>query len=357
MPDSALSGICFDEQDANLFLVDDIRLRADALKHSILPRLRILINVAIARIREIYGIDVLEDSTISVFPNFREKRYKHELSLHYEAAFAGLGGQRKAKWPGVARKDGKPVQILPFRFAFELSAEGLGIHLENGWLTGLDKSSFGAMLQFHLDNEAIINRLCFASRMYPFFYWADDLPFFAPFEEHYRHRVAHGVIDNHFWSYPYKFPVETNELVELVEHFILFFPVYDAYIQLAKGLSSRLLALLDSLNRLAEREYAGMELEEQRVTPETEEAVGEAARAAANKIPVMPAMRWQVFQRDKWKCVACGRGVHDGAILQVDHIIPRSRGGSDRLENFQTLCNRCNLGKGNRDMTDLRKRG
>ena len=33
---SALTGIDFDEQDANLFLVDDARLRADALQHSVL---------------------------------------------------------------------------------------------------------------------------------------------------------------------------------------------------------------------------------------------------------------------------------------------------------------------------------
>ncbi|NTW50400.1 MAG: HNH endonuclease [Chlorobiales bacterium] len=69
----------------------------------------------------------------------------------------------------------------------------------------------------------------------------------------------------------------------------------------------------------------------------------------------MPAIRWQVFQRDRWKCVACGRTSHDNVILHIDHIIPRSRGGSDTIDNYQTLCNTCNLGKGNRDDTDLRK--
>ena len=53
---SALSDIYFDEQDSSLFLVDDARLRADALKHSVLPRLRVVMNSAIALIREIYGI-------------------------------------------------------------------------------------------------------------------------------------------------------------------------------------------------------------------------------------------------------------------------------------------------------------
>jgi 5-methylcytosine-specific restriction endonuclease McrA len=77
--------------------------------------------------------------------------------------------------------------------------------------------------------------------------------------------------------------------------------------------------------------------------------------AAEQKLKVMPAIRWQVFQRDNWKCVACGRNSQDGVILHVDHIIPRSKGGSDTLENYQTLCDLCNIGKSNKDATDLRR--
>ncbi|MBK6402708.1 MAG: HNH endonuclease [Rhodocyclaceae bacterium] len=68
----------------------------------------------------------------------------------------------------------------------------------------------------------------------------------------------------------------------------------------------------------------------------------------------MPAIRWQVFQRDSWKCVACGRTSHDDAILHVDHIVPQSLGGANSLDNYQTLCDTCNIGKSNRDATDLR---
>jgi 5-methylcytosine-specific restriction endonuclease McrA len=81
------------------------------------------------------------------------------------------------------------------------------------------------------------------------------------------------------------------------------------------------------------------------------------AELAARRVRVMPALRWQVFQRDRWKCVACGRGSHDDVILHVDHILPRSQGGTDSLDNFQTLCDRCNIGKSNRDDTDLRSVG
>ena len=73
-------------------------------------------------------------------------------------------------------------------------------------------------------------------------------------------------------------------------------------------------------------------------------------------VSIMPGLRWQVFQRDDWRCVSCGKTVDEGARLEVDHIIPRSKGGKDELSNFQTLCRECNIGKSNRNQTDLRKR-
>ena len=56
-------------------------------------------------------------------------------------------------------------------------------------------------------------------------------------------------------------------------------------------------------------------------------------------------MRKEVFKRDNYTCVQCGAKKEDGATLHVDHIIPVSRGGTDELDNLQTLCGDCNLNK------------
>ena len=355
---SPLDDITFDKDDANLFQVDDARLEADALKHSVLPRLRVVANVAVALIQEIYGIDVLEDSAFWVYPNFREKRYKNEeLLFRYHAAFVGIGGQGKAKWPAFSRWDGKRVTYLPFRYGFRLSQWGLANAFDNG-LFRLKRESYDSILQFHLDNEAIVNRLCFASQISPDFYMADNLPLYATFAEHYRHRIEHGEYDNHFVGNLYKFPVERSDLLNIVHDFVRFFPVYDAYIQMAKGEPSRLTELVDRLSKCETEEHPEIYGDEGEAGDDsaTDDVVARAKEAAASRVPVMPAMRWRVFQRDGWKCVACGRTSHDGAILHVDHIVPRSKGGPDTLENFQTLCETCNIGKSNRDATDLRRR-
>ncbi len=51
-----------------------------------------------------------------------------------------------------------------------------------------------------------------------------------------------------------------------------------------------------------------------------------------------------VYRRDKGRCVYCGSTEN----LQLDHIIPFSRGGATTIENLQLLCQRCNLEKSNK---------
>lgn len=60
-------------------------------------------------------------------------------------------------------------------------------------------------------------------------------------------------------------------------------------------------------------------------------------------------LKIRVWLRDKHKCVFCGRSPATDlkVILHVDHILPWSKGGKTELENLQSLCSKCNLGKGN----------
>ncbi len=352
-----LAEITFDEQDRNLFQVDDPRLRADAIRYSILPRMHVVLREAIALIRRVYGVDVFEDSIVSYFPHFRQKRDR-ELTLKYDHALVGLGGQRrKGKWPGLTRNDSKPIQIVPFRYAFTLGQSGLAWLLEN-WSIRLSDKSYRAVLASLVDNLEVIQSLCVETGMCPQMTYGGTARYLSPLRDQYRHMMDERHFDNHYFLAPeIPYPIGPAELTRLIRKYAIFFPVYDSFLQIAKGVPTRFDELVDRANDWLEAEA---EAEEE---SESDKAAGSlsaadlarVAEVAAQRVPVMPAMRWRVFQRDKWRCVACGRRAHDGIILHVDHILPRSKGGPDTFENFQTLCSLCNGGKSNRDATDLRE--
>lgn len=61
-------------------------------------------------------------------------------------------------------------------------------------------------------------------------------------------------------------------------------------------------------------------------------------------------LRYKVLKRDNFKCVKCGASpaTEPTCKLHIDHIIPSSKCGRTILDNLQTLCEKYNLGKGNR---------
>lgn len=65
------------------------------------------------------------------------------------------------------------------------------------------------------------------------------------------------------------------------------------------------------------------------------------------------SVRYDVLKRAKNRCELCGAH-EDQAALHVDHIVPRARGGSNDISNFQALCITCNTNKRDTDDTDFR---
>ena len=69
-----------------------------------------------------------------------------------------------------------------------------------------------------------------------------------------------------------------------------------------------------------------------------------ATRPTHTREPIPMALRTAVLDRDGWRCVQCGSQEE----LQLDHIIPYSRGGATTYENLQVLCGHCNREKGSK---------
>jgi hypothetical protein len=64
------------------------------------------------------------------------------------------------------------------------------------------------------------------------------------------------------------------------------------------------------------------------------------------------SVRIKVLSRDNFHCMFCGKSpaIDIGTKLHIDHIVPFSKGGTNTVENLQTLCEECNLGKSNREI-------
>lgn len=89
------------------------------------------------------------------------------------------------------------------------------------------------------------------------------------------------------------------------------------------------------------------------VTPAIKEPQSSVSQKKERRTPRAPNTRLtiKVWIRDRSTCRICGRSPANqpGTILHVDHIVPWAppHCGETILENLQTLCERCNLGKGN----------
>ena len=56
-------------------------------------------------------------------------------------------------------------------------------------------------------------------------------------------------------------------------------------------------------------------------------------------------LREAVFTRDGYTCQCCGKTVDDHVILHVHHIVYRSQGGTNRMGNLVTVCEKCHTPK------------
>ena len=95
--------------------------------------------------------------------------------------------------------------------------------------------------------------------------------------------------------------------------------------------------------------------------PMTEETIVELIKALEGKLSVSAftkeqralmtsKLREHIKTRDNFTCCICGNSVlaEPNLLLEIDHIIPVSKGGCTVEDNLQTLCWKCNRAKSNK---------
>lgn len=95
--------------------------------------------------------------------------------------------------------------------------------------------------------------------------------------------------------------------------------------------------------------------------PMTEETIAELIKTLENRLTasafakeqrtlMTKKLREAIKARDNYTCCNCGNSTHvePNLLLEIDHIIPVSKGGRTEESNLQTLCWKCNRAKSNK---------
>lgn len=63
--------------------------------------------------------------------------------------------------------------------------------------------------------------------------------------------------------------------------------------------------------------------------------------------------RW-LLEKAHGKCEYCGVGLPEVSRMEVDHVVPKSKGGPTDIENLRASCSTCNSAKRDGDLERLR---
>jgi len=153
------------------------------------------------------------------------------------------------------------------------------------------------------------------------------------------------------------FLVEDESQIEYYEHIVKRWP--DATLRKRHNLVTRVkdvYGLTDEVSGLTEDEAAKLVSLCNRRLEEYKEHRGSNIwhhrEYGLDQIP--GKTRYEVLKRAKGRCQLCGIP-KEQRFLDVDHIKPRKAGGTNDIDNLQSLCWKCNAAKGAGDDTDFRK--
>lgn len=344
-----LKDVVFEFEDREVFDIEDPRKRAQALRRYFFPKLNVLLNSGRSLIAAIYGGEALDVFTEAQSPKPKEGDWE---TKKFDAAHLGLVGVRVESGLSLLGSNGKPVQYGISHLWFEVFRRGTLAITFIPMMYGKDKKFETRVSNAFREYEDALCTICSAT-----FVSNHTCMMLGTFSEALEPKTLR---ETPFASRGFEFPVGRDDgLLQLVAGFAALFPFQKLVTDLSMSRPTTIESDLDALwgwwdengPEIFVPERAGIE----RVQPE-----GARVRVdweSDTRAMVTAGQRFRIFDRDDYRCLACGRSAEgDGVVLHVDHITPRSKGGSDDDENLQTLCAECNLGKGNRSDRDLRER-
>lgn len=346
MKQTSIDDVIFELKDIEIFKIPDTKTRIATVQNYFFPRLEILLRFTLEIIREIYDVNPYEKMTFVYYPSNRPKA-RENRDFHW--VHIGLSGKRIVNRElKFRRRDGKAFRLHPTYLTFNIDFEG-SIHVELLPFRQYVSSEFiAAVTDLYRANYDTLSPILSLHQISH-----DRDAQFIDLKDAFVGKKE-DVNTNWFYSPTYYFPVSLDRgLWRSVLCFAALYPLLEAFNCLGEGETPHLPEMLDNLKAWHLAQKPDEENEEE-LQEENEEI---------SKIPeldsytyVRASTWWAVLARDNWTCCSCGRSSkEEGIILEVDHIVPRSKGGSDDIGNLQSLCKKCNIGKSNKDATDLRR--
>lgn len=340
----------FEMRDIEVFDIPDTKTRIATVQNYFFPRLEILMRFTMDLIQEIYGVNPYEKMTFVYYPNNRKKSVE---SRDFYQVYIGLSGKRRTdRELKFKRRDGKAFQYHPTYLTYTINFAGtirvellpFRTYVSSEFIAAVDalyKENYVTLSPVFGLQQISHERACeFVNLQDTFTGEKDDV-----------NRTL-------LFSPSYYFPSSYERgLGDLILSFIALYPLLEAFNALGEGEKPQLPQMLANF-----KDWCLTATVEDEVEDDTDIDEDNEDKVALN-IPeldsytfVRAGLWWSVLARDNWTCCSCGRQAQeDGITLEVDHIIPRSKGGTDETSNLQTLCKKCNIGKSNKDMTDLRR--
>ena len=345
----------FEQRDLDIFRIQDAKTKLATLQNYFFPRMEIMLRHSVELAREVYGTNPFETMTVVRTPNHRKDA---KIVIDHNICQIGLSGKRTDDALIITHPNGEPFKFHPSSLLFRIDPFAKRMYVGLRFFNYLVNEDFVALVTGLLSKNARALQSLFNAVQIAF--WSGD-PFLT-------FRQTLGDINNpcrvasngqfaysaHCRSPVAGFPVDGGKIRELVRNFVGLYPILDSLILLGTGQKPRLAEMLPKFV-----DWWHSTAQECGDDPATDKDTDEGIPLPEldSYAIIRPKKWWDVLARDNWTCVSCGRSAQTGIMLHIDHIIPRSRGGTDDTSNLQTLCWKCNIGKSNRDTTNLRDSG
>lgn len=347
MKQTSIDDVVFELKDSEIFKIPDTKTRIATVQNYFFPRLEILLRFTLEMIQEIYDVNPYEKMTFVYYPSNRPTA-RENRDFHW--VHIGLSGKRiTSRELKFKRRDGKAFRLHPTYLTYNIDFEG-SLRVELLPFRQYVSSEFiSAVADLYRENYDVLSPIF---NLHQISHDRDSE--FVDLKDAFVGEKE-DVNTNFFYSSTYYFPVSLDRgLWRSVLYFAALYPLLEAFNALGEGETPR---LPEMLTRLKEWHLAHEPAKEDEEELQEESAEIPKVSELDSYTYVRASTWWAVLARDNWICCSCGRSSkEEGITLEVDHIVPRSKGGSNDISNLQTLCKKCNVGKSNKDATDLRKR-